>query len=439
MAADRWPGHRSEFTDVSQEIKEFTTAMTAPYCGQHAVYEVDHWFGEAASHLRSFALIPLKRDEVFGLLVLASEDADPLLSGNGDALFASPIGTCERRAAARAKQGVNVRCAQWRAGYLAHLAYERRLSALTVQHYGRDLDALFDIAKSQGLETLKVHDIRRFVATLHGKGFSGRSLARLLSAWRGFFSYLVTHHGFESNPCVGLRSPKTPKTLPNALSPDDAARFMEIPNDDVLAIRDHAILELAYSSGLRLAEITGMNINSISVAEGQVSVTGKGGKTRIVPVGKKALAAIAIGFRSVFVAKRDESLFRRTQRFASGRPSDSGTASNLVNQARHARERSPAYAAPLFRNTTFCSPPGDLRAVQEMLGHASIRSTQVYTHLDFQHLAKIYDAAHPRAKRREKPGGPEAIWMRLLRACRQEAIRTRRFSARRREYAQQHQ
>ncbi len=299
-------------------------------------------------------------------------------------------------------------CAQWRAGYLAHLAYERRLSALTVQHYGRDLDALFDIAKSQGLETLKVHDIRRFVATLHGKGFSGRSLARLLSAWRGFFSYLVTHHGFESNPCVGLRSPKTPKTLPNALSPDDAARFMEIPNDDVLAIRDHAILELAYSSGLRLAEITGMNIHSISVAEGQVSVTGKGGKTRIVPVGKKAQAAIANWLpQRALVAKRDEpALFvgRNGSRLGARAIQERLRIWSIKQGMRanvHPHMLRHSFATHVLQSS------GDLRAVQEMLGHASIRSTQVYTHLDFQHLAKIYDAAHPRAKRREKAGGPE--------------------------------
>jgi integrase/recombinase XerC len=291
----------------------------------------------------------------------------------------------------------------WRAGYLAFLAHERRLSALTVQHYDRDLTALFDITQSQALENLVVHDIRRFVATLHGRGLSGRSLARMLSAWRGFFSYLVTQHGLKSNPCSGLRPPKSPKRLPDALSPDAAAKLMEIPTDDVLSLRDKAILELAYSSGLRLAEITGMDLNAISVPDGQVSVTGKGGKTRIVPVGEKALVAIAawLPARTSIAKAQEQALFV-------GRNGARLGARAIQERLRiwSIKQGMPANVHPHMLRHSFAThvlqSSSDLRAVQEMLGHASISSTQVYTHLDFQHLAKIYDAAHPRAKRNAK-------------------------------------
>ena len=291
----------------------------------------------------------------------------------------------------------------WRAGYLAHLAYERRLAALTVQHYDRDLSALFDITQSQSLENLAVHDIRRLVSTLHGRGLSGRTLARMLSAWRGFFSYLVTHHGLKSNPCTGLRPPRSPKRLPNSLSPDAAAKLMEIPTHDVLSLRDKAIMELAYSSGLRLAEITGMNVRAISVADGQVSVTGKGGKTRIVPVGEKALAAIAawLPARGSIAKAQEQALFVGRNGMRLG-------ARAIQERLRiwSIKQEMPANVHPHMLRHSFAThvlqSSSDLRAVQEMLGHASISSTQVYTHLDFQHLAKIYDASHPRAKRNTK-------------------------------------
>ena len=289
----------------------------------------------------------------------------------------------------------------WRAGYLAYLAFERRLSGLTCQHYSRDIDALFDIAQGRSLESLQVHDIRRFVAQLHSKGLGGRSLARMLSAWRGFFGYLIRHHGLKNNPCVGLRSPNSAKRLPEALSPDQAAHLMEIPTDDPLAIRDKAILELAYSSGLRLSEITGLDVTSVSVAEAQVRVTGKGGKSRIVPVGRKALKALAVwlpvraqlakpGETALFIGRGGRRLGARAIQSRLERWSlTQGMAMKV-----HPHVLRHSFASHLLQSSQ------DLRAVQEMLGHASITSTQVYTHLDFQHLSKIYDAAHPRAKRR---------------------------------------
>ncbi len=289
----------------------------------------------------------------------------------------------------------------WRAGYLAYLAHERRLSALTCQHYGRDIDLLLEVAKSQPFDSLQIHDIRRFIALLHGKGLGGRSLARLLSAWRGFFGYLVQNHSFKNNPCIGLRAPKSPKRLPEALSPDEAARLMDGNGADPLAIRDKAIWELAYSSGLRLSEITGLTLTSVSAAEGQVSVTGKGGKARIVPVGREALKAITrwLPLRELLAKSDEKALF-----IGRGGRRLGARAIQLRLQTWSLKQDMRVSVHPHVLRHSFAShvlqSSGDLRAVQEMLGHASISSTQIYTHLDFQHLAKIYDAAHPRAKRR---------------------------------------
>lgn len=291
--------------------------------------------------------------------------------------------------------------ADWRAGYLAYLAYERRLSALTCQHYGRDIDLLLEVAKSQPFDSLQIHDIRRFIALLHGKGLGGRSLARLLSAWRGFFGYLIQNHSFKNNPCIGLRAPKSPKRLPEALSPDEAARLMDGSGADPLAIRDKAIWELAYSSGLRLSEITGLTLTSVSEAEGQVSVTGKGGKARIVPVGREALKAITrwLPLRELLAKSDEKALF-----IGRGGRRLGARAIQLRLQTWSLKQDMCVSVHPHVLRHSFAShvlqSSGDLRAVQEMLGHASISSTQIYTHLDFQHLAKIYDAAHPRAKRR---------------------------------------
>lgn len=289
----------------------------------------------------------------------------------------------------------------WRDGYLAYLAHERRLAALTCQHYSRDIDVLFDLAKGQDLAKLRVHDIRRYVARLHSKGLGGRSLARMLSSWRGFFNYLANNHGFINNPCSGLRSPKSAKRLPQALSPDEAARLMEIPTDDVLATRDKAILELAYSSGLRLSEIIGLVLSSVSRAEAQVLVTGKGEKTRIVPVGRKALAALDawLPLRATLAKENEPALFvGRNGRRLGARAIQQRLKTWSVKQGMrfsvHPHVLRHSFASHMLQSSS------DLRGVQEMLGHASIASTQVYTHLDFQHLLKAYDSAHPRAKRR---------------------------------------
>jgi integrase/recombinase XerC len=286
-------------------------------------------------------------------------------------------------------------------GYLEHLTHERRLSPLTGRNYARDIAALLELAGSTPLHQLQVHQIRRFIAQLHGRGLGGRTLARMLSAWRGFFSYLARDQGYTQNPALGIRAPKSARKLPQALSPDEAARLMEIGEPHALALRDKAILELFYSSGLRLSELTGLALDGINLADSTVRVTGKGAKTRIVPVGSHAAAAIKAWLpqRDVLVRGEETALFigregrRLSPRAVQARLKYWALKLGLSAKV-HPHVLRHSFASHLLQSS------GDLRAVQEMLGHASISTTQVYTHLDFQHLAKAYDAAHPRAKRK---------------------------------------
>ena len=286
-------------------------------------------------------------------------------------------------------------------GYLEHLSNERRLSRHTVENYARDITALLELAGGTKLQQLEVHHARRYVAQLHARGLDGRSLARMLSAWRGFFNYLVRDHGFVNNPCVGIRAPRAAKRLPHALSPDEANRLMAIEGDDDLAVRDRAVLELFYSSGLRLSELTDLAPGDINFGDATVRVTGKGNKTRIVPVGSRALDALRrwLDRRSGIADADPNALFispngkRLTGRVIQLRMKQWAIKLG-VNTNVHPHVLRHSFASHVLQSS------GDLRAVQEMLGHASISTTQVYTHLDFQHLAKAYDAAHPRAKRR---------------------------------------
>jgi integrase/recombinase XerC len=287
-------------------------------------------------------------------------------------------------------------------GYIDHLAHERRLAAHTTKNYRRDIDALLEFAADRPPIALTAHDIRRCIAQLHGKGLDGRSLARMLSAWRGFYNYLARDHGGKQNPCLGIRAPKSAKRLPHALSPDEAKKLVELDADDELAVRDKAMLELFYSSGLRLSELTGLAPEDVNFADATVRVTGKGGKTRIVPVGAPALAAVARwrGVRGAIKAVDGAALFigRNGKRIApitvQRRIKKWATLQGLTVDT-HPHMLRHSFASHVLQSS------GDLRAVQEMLGHASIASTQVYTHLDFQHLAKVYDTAHPRAKRKK--------------------------------------
>ena len=299
--------------------------------------------------------------------------------------------------------------------YLDELAVQRRVSPHTVSNYRRDLGVLAAlIGELPGRPgewtpaTIEAHHVRRFLAQLHARGASGRSLARLLSAWRGYYRWLARRGDDGAparNPALGVRPPKSRKALPQALSPDEAARLLAASAETLVAadeVRDQAMFELFYSSGLRLAELVALDCTALGqIADGEVRVLGKRSKPRLVPVGRQACAALAawaqrrgelalpdepalsVGVRGRRISPRvvEERLKRRS--LVQGLP-----ASVHPHMLRH------SFASHVLQSS------GDLRAVQEMLGHASIASTQVYTHLDFQHLATVYDAAHPRARRK---------------------------------------
>ncbi|MBL8398233.1 MAG: tyrosine recombinase XerC [Candidatus Accumulibacter sp.] len=291
--------------------------------------------------------------------------------------------------------------------YLDELAQQRRLSPHTVANYRRDLTLLKrlidDLPDGGALDTLQTAQIRRFLAQLHSRGLGGRSLGRVLSAWRGFFRWLVQHGALTVNPADGLRPPKSPKALPKALSPDEANRLLAVSaSDDPLESRDQAMFELFYSSGLRLAELAALDLSCREdLQNGELRIIGKRNKARIVPVGRLALAALAhwLAQRPQLAAADEPALFvgQRGKRL--------GVRMIALRLARRGlRQGLPIQVHPHLLRHSFAShllqSAGDLRAVQEMLGHSSIASTQVYTHLDFQHLAKVYDQAHPRAKRK---------------------------------------
>lgn len=285
--------------------------------------------------------------------------------------------------------------------YLVYLGSERGLSPLTRENYTRDVRMLLELAGDTKLSELQPQHIRRFVATLHGKGLSGKSLARILSGWRGFFAFLVKRHGLTANPCIGMRAPKSPKSLPQALSADQAAQLVEIDDNSALAVRDKAIFELFYSSGLRLAELVGLNMGGLDMQDATVTVTGKGNKTRIVPVGDYAITAIRtwLAVRKTLAKEGETALFlnrngtRLSPRMVQYRIKQWAIKQDVAGNV-HPHTLRHSFATHVLQSSS------DLRAVQEMLGHANISTTQVYTHLDFQHLAKVYDAAHPRAKKK---------------------------------------
>jgi integrase/recombinase XerC len=288
--------------------------------------------------------------------------------------------------------------------WLAALRAQRRLSAATLSNYGRAAALLLRLAGGTRLRDLDSGAIRHAVARLHAAGLSARSLALALSAWRGLYRWLARHKGFGANPVEGVRAPKAPRTLPQALSVEQAQKLLEAPQPAGRWLtRDRAMFELLYSSGLRLAELVSLDADDgrLDLRAGEVTVTGKGGKTRIVPVGAKARAALAawLAERERLAAPGERALFvgARGRRIAP-----------RVVQARLAAwARASGLGAPvhphLLRHsfaTHVLQSSQDLRAVQEMLGHASVSTTQVYTHLDFQALAKVYDAAHPRARKK---------------------------------------
>lgn len=285
--------------------------------------------------------------------------------------------------------------------YLDYLSFERGLSPLTKENYARDIRHLLELAEEKPLSEITASHIRRYIAALHAQNLGGKSIARMLSAWRGYFEYLGLRHGYTNNPCAGMKAPKSAKTLPQALSADQTVKLVGLEGEDALTLRDRAILELFYSSGLRLSELVGLNLNALDLPTGTVTVTGKGNKTRIVPIGSHAINAIQLWLHTrALINKADEQAVFITQQ---GNRITGRAIQYRIKQWAIKQEVS-ANVHPHMLRHSFAShvlqSSGDLRAVQEMLGHANISTTQVYTHLDFQHLAKVYDSAHPRAKKK---------------------------------------
>ncbi len=295
--------------------------------------------------------------------------------------------------------------ARWLTIFAHQLA--TRGSEKTRDAYLRDARALMNTCGAVSLEKYATHDIRRALAILHSKGLSGRSLARMLSAWRGLFACLreTAPQVFTHDPCVGLHAPKSPKRLPAALSPEEAEQFVSIKGDTDQDVRDRAIVELLYSSGLRVSECTGLDLARFDLKNAEARVIGKGNKERIVPVGRKAVAALsdwlAVRARiaadsatpdlaAVFINAKGQRLGARAVQLRM----KSLSITQGMPESVHPHRLRHSFASHVLQSS------GDLRAVQEMMGHASIASTQVYTHLDFQHLARVYDAAHPRAKKK---------------------------------------
>ena len=284
--------------------------------------------------------------------------------------------------------------------FLAHLAVERQVSAHTLDAYRRDLATLSTWSSAQGIEIMSVHaeQLRAFVAAEHRRGLSPKSLQRRLSACRSFYGWLLKQGRIAASPAAAIRAPKAPRKLPQVLDPDEAKALVEVSTDAPLGLRDRALLELFYSSGLRLSELCGLRWRDLDLADGLVTVLGKGSKQRSVPLGSHARKALA-EWRASTGAGTDAPVF----------PGRAG--GPITSRAVQLRIRQLAQRQGLFKRVhphllrhSFAShileSSGDLRGVQELLGHADIATTQIYTHLDYQHLAKVYDAAHPRAKRK---------------------------------------
>jgi integrase/recombinase XerC len=298
--------------------------------------------------------------------------------------------------------------------YLEHVRVEKRLAARTVELYSLDLQKLTENAATAGVELTRVQNahIRRWVAQMHGAGRSGRGIALILSGWRGFYTWLGRQGLVDSNPVQDVRAPKAPKPLPKALSVDDSvqlAAFEDADADPWLEARDAAMVELLYGCGLRVGELVGLDALASSSARGWIDiqaaeahVLGKGSKRRTVPVGSKALEALRH-----WLALRERDGPQAQAALFVGRQGTRLTAQAIWQRLKR-RSLLAGLATPVHPHMlrhSFAShvlqSSGDLRAVQELLGHANITTTQVYTRLDFQHLAKAYDAAHPRAHRKK--------------------------------------
>jgi integrase/recombinase XerC len=291
----------------------------------------------------------------------------------------------------------------WVERFLHHLRTERRLAENTCRHYRRDLLELMAHCDESGLGgwcELDTHGVRQYAARAHRRGLGGRSIQRRLSTIRSFYNYLLREQHVTRNPAHDVRAPKAERRLPDTLNVDEVARLLNNTPHEALAVRDLAMLELLYSSGLRLSELVALDLDDMDLEERTVRVTGKGNKTRVVPIGRRALVALrawlsarapgtAPGEKAVFTGRTGRRLGRRAvQQRVRHWARRQGIAGRL-----HPHTLRHSFASHLLESS------GDLRAVQELLGHADISTTQIYTHLDFQHLARVYDAAHPRARK----------------------------------------
>lgn len=294
------------------------------------------------------------------------------------------------------------------ARFIEHLRSERRHSPHTCTNYRRDIERLAVALSENELTSwsdLDIHGLRRHVAELSRAGLGGRSVARHLSSIRRFYEFLLREREVTDNPALDVRAPKSSKKLPRVADVDQINHLLNASPDDPLEVRDIAMFELIYSSGLRLAELVGLDLDSLDAQSGEIRVLGKGNKTRILPVGGQAQQAVNVwlqvrrdlapeGQRALFLSRNGDRLSPRSvqsrlQRWGLHKGADQRLHPHLF---RH------SFASHLLESS------GDLRAVQELLGHADISTTQVYTHLDYQHLARVYDQAHPRAKRRKSEG-----------------------------------
>lgn len=288
--------------------------------------------------------------------------------------------------------------------YLQRLAVEGRYSENTIKAYQRDINKLINYGEQHGLllwQGLNHHRARQFAASLHAKGLNPKSIKRIISAARGLCRYLISKQKLTANPFDDVRAPKEAKRLPKTLSVDQVTALVEIDTKDPLSFRDKAILELFYSSGLRLSELCALDLTNLDLGSGLVRVLGKGNKERELPIGRQANHALRewLKHRLSLKIKTPEAVFLSRQ------------GKRISVRAIQARVRYWAQrqgieisVSPHMLRHSFAShvleSSGDLRAVQELLGHSNISTTQVYTHLDFQHLAQVYDDAHPRAKKK---------------------------------------
>ena len=278
-------------------------------------------------------------------------------------------------------------------------------SANTVESYRRDLIRFRAYCASVGIETcasIDSHCVRQYIATRHREGAHGGSIARALSALRSFFKFLASHGLIDSNPAQSIRAPKSERRLPRALDVDQMMTLLEQPAETVIEIRDKAMWEVLYSCGLRVSELVGLDLNALDIANGEARVLGKGRKERLAPLGRQARELLVqwLAVREKTVGSDEQAVFvSRTGRRLSARTVQKRLRAWALKRGLdtrvHPHMLRHSFASHLLESS------GDLRAVQELLGHANLSTTQVYTHLDFQHLAKVYDEAHPRAKKRD--------------------------------------